>query len=311
MATQNTQWAAEPDWLQKKRQLATLLQSRFPAVTNQDQWITAWRTNESTGDGEWLEEQNGYVALPLAKAVNQYSEMLQENLMEKAIDWQENQLNAAHLAKIDSGQFIYVPDDYQGTVPISFAPETNSSNSHNVIMIGANSRVTIAERVHFKNPTALFTGTEILMGTNSQVEYRLANVYQGARSYQAVHAYQAHGSTLNLLLRVAGKHDITTSLNSFLDGVKTHWEANVVLQAQTTNAHQTLLPVLDGFGQETSGRLHLWAQAGDKDQFNLSQLKTGSGEPLDLHEQVEYLTSTAELQSVELTDSWLGKIIFN
>lgn len=307
---QNTQWTTEPDWLQKKRQLAILLQSRFPAVANQDQWLTAWQTHESVGDGKWLEEQDGYVALPLAKAVNQYSGILQENLMEKAIDWQENQLNAVHLARIDSGQFIYVPDDYQGTVPISFAPETNSNNPHNVIMIGANSRVIIEERVQFKSPTALFAGTEILLGTNSQVEYRLANVYQGARSYQAVHAYQAHGSTLNLSLRIAGQHDITTSLNSFLDGKKTHWMANVVLQAQAARAHQTFLPVLDGFGQETSGRLHLWTQAADKGQFSLSQLRTGSGEPLDLHEQVEYLSSAAELRSVATYDSWLKKIIF-
>ena len=113
-----------PDWLMKKRQLAVLLQERFKSTPATEKIIAAWLENPSLAQLEQSvgEQANadqvkaavphttGWVNLPLFAAANVYPELLQENLMEKAISWQDSQLNAMHLALLNGGRFIYIPD---------------------------------------------------------------------------------------------------------------------------------------------------------------------------------------------------------
>ena len=43
-------WMQEPAWLEKKRQLAVLLQSRFPTLLSQEEWVDHWQ-KRTTGTG--------------------------------------------------------------------------------------------------------------------------------------------------------------------------------------------------------------------------------------------------------------------
>ena len=65
--------------------------------------------------------------------------------MEKAVRWQDNQLNALHLALMDTGKFIYVPDETKLEKPLKIELVTRSNNPHNLIIVGAGAQVTIIE----------------------------------------------------------------------------------------------------------------------------------------------------------------------
>lgn len=299
-------WQQEPGWLQKKRQLATMLRARFPQQDNQTDWLGAWqdeqaKSRHSTG---LITHSGDYIAQPLSQAVNEYSEMLQENLMEKAIFWQDGQLNAAHLARIDSGQFIYVPNETTLTVPIAFAPTLDGENPHNVIIVGAGSRVTIQETTQMTNTGAVYAGTELLVGNGATVTYRQFNHFAGKRALQAVHIYQAQGSQVHLEYGQASATDLTTSLYSFLDGRQTQWTADVALRVPG-EAHYECRPVLDGYGQGTASHLHLWGQSTTPADLQLDHLKTGSGEPLAITEQLKRLAPENAIADALPAASWL------
>ncbi len=299
-------WQQEPGWLQKKRQLATLLRARFPQQDNQDDWLGGWKDEQpKAGQATGLITHSGdYVVQPLSQAVNEYSEMLQENLMEKAIFWQDGQLNAAHLARIDGGQFIYVPNETTLTAPIELAPTMDGENPHNVIILGAGSRVTIQETAQMTNSGAVYAGTELLVGNGATVTYRQFNRFAGKRALQAVHIYQAQGSHVHLEYGQASATDLTTSLYSFLDGQQTQWTADVALSVPG-GAHYECCPVLDGYGQGTAGHLHLWGQSAVPTELQLDHLKTGSGEPLAITEQLKRLAPTNAIADALPAASWL------
>lgn len=299
-------WQQEPGWLQKKRQLATMLRARFTKQDDQDDWLGSWqgeqrRAGQSTG---LVSHDGDYVAQPLSQAVNEYSEMLQENLMEKAIFWQDGQLNAAHLSRIDGGQFIYVPDGTALTAPIELAPTMTGENPHNVFIVGAGSQVTIQETAQLTNPGSVYAGTEILVGTGATVTYRQFNHFAGQRALQAVHVYQAQGSQFHLAYGQSSATDVTTSLYSFLDGQQTKWTADVALQVPA-GAHQECRPVLDGYGQETTGRLYVWGQSATPADLKLDHFKVGSGEPLDIAEEVKRLAPDSAFNDLLPAASWL------
>ena len=74
--------------LEKKRQLAVLLQSRFPTLPTQEEWGDSWQKGTTGMSRGWLSlQEDSLTAMPLEEAVNEYSTLLQENLMEKAMEW--------------------------------------------------------------------------------------------------------------------------------------------------------------------------------------------------------------------------------
>lgn len=297
-------WDNEPGWLQKKRQLAALLVGRFPQQRDQEKWLQPWQRGLkarviTTG---LLRHDGDYVAQPLNRAVNEYSEMLQENLMEKALPWQGGQLNAAHLSRIDSGQFIYVPNDVPLAQPICLTSRTNGSNPHNVIVVGAGSRVTIQETATFTNSGAVYAGTELLMGADATVTYRQFNHFAAGQAYQAVHAYQAQGAHLRLEYGQDSQTNVTSSIYSFLDGPQARWETTIALRACNGYCQQCY-PVLDGYGQDTRGRLRVVGQAVGA-TLQVTPLRTGSGEPLDMAEKRQLLTADQDF-GANLVGSWL------
>lgn len=302
MSTVKKMWSNEPDWLQKKRQLAQALGGRFPKIDQQEKWLP-WQTAPSQTTG-WLDHQGNYAAQPLATAVNTYSELLQENLMEKAVRWQDNQLFAAHLSRIDAGQFIYVPDNCQLPAPIRLAPQGIAANPHNVIIVGANSQVTIEETMRLKSAQPLFAATELLLGAGARVVYRRADELRAPAIYSAVHAYQARGAQLLTRMVVANEGDVTLSLANFLDGAASTWDSSVLLQPGRYG-RQAFHPVVDGYGAGSHASLTTYIDQLTSDQVKHDQFQTGSGEPLPVTEKT--ILKAKQGAGWQSADPWLNR----
>ncbi len=244
-------WKQEPAWLEKKRQLAVLLQSRFPTLPSQEEWVNHWQKRTTGASRGWLSlQEDSLTAMPLEEAVNEYSTLLQENLMEKAIFWQDSQLAAMHLANIDCGQFIYLRPQITQERPVVFSPHLNSANTHNIIVISAGANAVIEERMVNDTLLPSYEGMEILVGANAHVTYRQANRSTSKNIYRAIHAYQAHGSTLQFEVASQVQTKATVDLYSFLDGQNTQWAPTIALSGT-----QRLTAMVDGFGKGTSATL--------------------------------------------------------
>lgn len=283
-------WKQEPAWLEKKRQLAILLQSRFPTLPGQKEWIDYWQKGTTGVSKGWLSlHENSLTAMPLEEAVNEYSTLLQENLMEKAIFWQDSQLVATHLANINCGQFIYLGPQIIQERPIVFNPHLNSANVHNIIVISAGARAIIEERMVNDTLLPSYEGTEILVGANAHVTYRQANHSTSKNIYRTIHAYQAHGSTLQFEVASQVQTKATVDLYSFLDGQNTQWTPTIALSGT-----QHLTAMVDGFGKGTSATL---TQYRDPEMVTGTPFKVKAGEPLTISENIHRLKELASSKS--------------
>lgn len=279
-------WKQEPAWLEKKRQLAVLLQSRFPTLPSQEEWVDHWQKRTSGASRGWLSlQEDSLTAMPLEQAVNEYSTLLQENLMEKAIFWQDNQLAAMHLANIDCGQFIYLRPQITQERPVVFSPYLNSANTHNIIVISAGANAVIEERMVNDTLLPSYEGTEILVGANAHVTYRQANRSTSKNIYRTIHAYQAHGSTLQFEVASQVQTKATVDLYSFLDGQNTQWATTIALSGT-----QQLTALVDGFGKGTSATLTKYR---DPEVVTGVPFKVKAGEPLPISEDIHPLKELA------------------
>lgn len=233
-----------PDWLMKKRQLAVLLQERFKNTPTAEKIMAAWQNNpdlrqldqtagtEQPDNGEPVGNNNqnqaqsnvdasqsqSWVDLPLFAAANEYPELLQENLMEKAISWQASQLNAMHLAMLNGGRFIYIPDGTIIKEPLELTIDCPLPNYHNLIIVGAGAQATIVEHQLATGQQPAYFGTELLLGDGAHVDYYQSNRFGARQNYQVVRAYQAQHSVLNMYLALFDEHDLTTDFYTNLDG---------------------------------------------------------------------------------------------
>ena len=277
----------QPAWLQKKRSLALILQERFSKAEQQQEWLTKWENPSleiNSDDSALIHDGDDYVALPINLAVQKYPELLQENLMEKAVRWQENQLNAIHLALMDVGQFIYVPDNTELKSPLELGLVTKSNNPHNLIIVGAGAKVSVVEESRYETEQPIYAATEILMGTGAQVKFYQDNHYQSDFTRQAVHAYQARESVLNIEGIIPAVSHNYNSFYSFLDGSNAHW--NVKLASLVNNESQRKVTTqVDGYGEGTSADVKEWGWKTPNSQLEWGRLATVDGELLELHQQ--------------------------
>lgn len=277
----------QPDWLQKKRSLALMLQKRFPLANQQQEWLTSWRQPLLVNNEEpsaLNHDGDDFVALPITEAVQRYPELLQENLMEKAVRWQDNQLNAIHLALMDTGQFIYVPDNTKLTSPLKINLGTKSTNPHNLIIVGAGAELTIVEESKYLTAAPIYSATELLLGTGARVTFYQHNHYQSTLVRQAVHAYQARGALLNVDGIIPASQQGYSSFYSFLDGTDTHWNVKLAASVAETNQQEVVTQV-DGYGEKTSAQVNEWGWVNPNAQVNWGKLATVDDEPLVLHQK--------------------------
>ena len=228
----------QPDWLQKKRSLAIMLQKRFPLANQQQAWLAKWQEPELvTNDESSLLNHDGddFVALPINMAVQKYPELLQENLMEKAVRWQDNQLNALHLALMDTGQFIYVPDETKLEKPLKVGLVTRSNNPHNLIIVGAGAGNTIN--------TALLVASEpdfVICSADIEAQVKAAELLKDAGIPAAVfkvESFKDYLSMLKICTDITGCSelfekngtDVERNIKSILESVKNNkFEKNIL-----------------------------------------------------------------------------------
>lgn len=248
--------ADAPDWLMKKRQLSVLLQDQFKPGINQNSLMQAWqqRPQLTRFVDQTVDQPNDYVDLPLFEAAKQYPELMQENLMEKAISWQDSQLNAMHLALLNGGRFIYIPDQTVVKEPIELTVECPDPNYHNLIIAGAGSQVTIVEHQTAASQTPTYFGTELLLGDGAQVNYYQSNRFTADRNHQAVRAYQAQHSVLHMYLALFDEHHLTTDFYTNLDGQGGEAEIKMVAIA-SGQQHQDVQTQILNHGPHTVGNI--------------------------------------------------------
>lgn len=211
--------AGQPDWLQKKRQLAIMLAQRLPVDHWQQDIVDEWKKQpDLTITNEQVPSPEGYVDMPIFVAAQKYPELLQENLMEKAISWQSSQINALHLATLNGGRFIYVPNGTNVEKPIEIRAEYHHKNYHNLVIIGANAHATLVEHQSAKCAAPTFFGTEILLGDSAQIDYYQSNNFSAERNWQSVRAYQAGDSEFNLHCALFDRHNLYGDFYTNLDG---------------------------------------------------------------------------------------------
>lgn len=246
----------QPAWLQQKRQLAILRSTDLPTDHWQEPMVADWQKQPNlTKDHEQVTTgPSGYVDLPIFIAAEQYPELLQENLMEKAIDWQANQINALHLALLNGGRFIYVPDGAVVKQPIELAYSGTECNYHNLVIVGANAQVAIVEQVHAQNDQPSYVGTELLLGDSAKVDYYQSNTFTADHNWESVRAYQAGDSLLNMYVALFDRHHLVGDFHSNLDGDGSNANFKMVGIA-THDQLQEINTRIDNHGLHTDGEI--------------------------------------------------------
>ena len=246
----------QPAWLQKKRQLAAQLAANFPNNAFEQAILDHWQSVDLTeaDDGQGDCSTNDYVDLPLFAASAKYSELLQENLMEKAISWQDSRLNALHMALLNGGRFVYVPDGKVVKDPIELKVTCQQSNYHNLVIVGANAQVTIVEQQTGASSVPTFFGTELLLGDGAVVNYYQSNHFTAQNNWQATRAYQAADSQLNVYTAFFDGHDLYTDTFTSLDGDGSQADVKTVA---ISNGHQRseVHTRIDNHGLHTNGMI--------------------------------------------------------
>lgn len=248
--------SGQPDWLQKKRQLAIMMADNLPKTTWQNKILQGWlkEPHLRITDEQVLANQNGYVNLPIFLAAQQYPELVQENLMEKAINWQADQLNALHLAFLNGGRFIYIPNDTIVKQPIELQDPAPECNYHNLIIVGANSQVTIVENEVATSQQPSYLGTELLLGDSSKVDYYQSNTFTADHNWESVRAYQAGDSVLNIYCALFDRHHLYGDFHSNLDGDGSRANFKMVGIA-THDQVQEIHTRIDNHGLHTDGEI--------------------------------------------------------
>ena len=246
----------QPAWLQQKRQLAILRSTDLPTDHWQEPMVADWQKQPNlTKDHEQVTTgPSGYVDLPIFIAAEQYPELLQENLMEKAIDWQANQINALHLALLNGGRFIYVPNGAVVKQPIELAYSGTECNYHNLVIVGANAQVAIVEQVHAQNDQPSYVGTELLLGDSAKVDYYQSNTFTADHNWESVRAYQAGDSLLNMYVALFDRHHLVGDFHSNLDGDGSNANFKMVGIA-THDQLQEINTRIDNHGLHTDGEI--------------------------------------------------------
>lgn len=212
---------AQPDWLREKRQLAAMLLAHFSTSETDNEWVSAWQKKPQLN---WLDEplegasDHGLYNQPLNVADKKYPALCQENWMEKGLFWQDSQINALHLALLNGGRLIYLPDNTDIEQPLQLRGELAASNYHTLVIAGAGSHLQINDGRYFISPQPLMAGVEVLLGTGATVTYQWNANMHSAANYMALGFYQAQQS--NFAVKITGNngHQSTIALHGDLDG---------------------------------------------------------------------------------------------
>jgi Fe-S cluster assembly protein SufD len=92
----------------------------------------------------------GVICLPLADALQQYGDLVQQHFMQRETRLGSAKFAALHKARVKSGLFVYVPDGVVVEKPIEVTHTLTGSNQtvfpHTLIITGKNAEVSVLDR---------------------------------------------------------------------------------------------------------------------------------------------------------------------
>ncbi|WP_137597672.1 SufD family Fe-S cluster assembly protein [Paucilactobacillus kaifaensis] len=262
----------EPTWLTTKKSLAwsqvknKLNENELTMLTKT--WIESVKLKANVAKQVQPKfDLSKIVKLDLGVALQIYPELLQENLMEKALAWQADSLSALHLALLTSGQFVYVPSGFRAVRPLMINDKNAANNYHILIIVGAGAQVDLVEQINVAAQTGAYLGTEILLGSGAQVNYYQVDQSKSIQHYQAVHAYQAQNSNLKMYLTLFNRGNQNYDVNIDLDGDHSQATVKMVAIADQEQA-QKVTTRINNYGQKTNGVIEQNGVAKDKSKID-------------------------------------------
>ncbi|TPR12357.1 SufD family Fe-S cluster assembly protein [Apilactobacillus timberlakei] len=225
----------EPQWLSVKRMVAAKMAPNFTIDNQQRNFnfekpILNFQKINTDNQANGIHQKDGVIMMDLFAAANQFPELIQENLMEKAIYWRDNQLNANHLAYLQSGGFVFIPDNkyIDKTINISDLVRHNDQEKHLLIIAaaGSTSNLIFEDKDTSNENDRLMI--EILLGDHAKVNFYDAALSKSQNSHRVLNAYLAQNAELNTYTGLFNHFNSRYDSNIDLDGVGSSATINLI-----------------------------------------------------------------------------------
>lgn len=249
----------EPQWLTVKRQVAYDLSNELPlpATLRKVNFTAPELTShplDLTNYANEAQQDCGIIMMDLLAAALKFPELVQENLMEKAIPWRDNAVNARHLAFLQSGGFVFIPDNVHLNTPINISSliDNSQQEKHLLIIVGAGAQIqlTFQDQATTLDNTRLMT--EILLGNHAQVDFYDAIWPHSKQTHQVFNAYLAQNAQLHTYTGLFNHGNAHYNSNIDLDGEGSQAQIRLV-SLSTQRQQQTIKTRIINHSPHTHG----------------------------------------------------------
>ncbi|XGI83729.1 Fe-S cluster assembly protein SufD [Halorutilales archaeon Cl-col2-1] len=178
----------EPDWLTNRRLEAweSYEDLPFPKVitTPGKVWtdlgeLTARSLAKGEGTTQRQIETNeadlpeGVVLTDFETALEEHEDLVRENLMNKAVRWDDNRFTAIHAAAVTDGVFVYVPEGVEVDEILSTQTVVDDTVqfSHTLVVVEDNAKVNVSESIEGGDESYFSNIVEVHAGDGAEVNY--------------------------------------------------------------------------------------------------------------------------------------------
>ncbi|KRM67527.1 FeS assembly protein SufD [Apilactobacillus ozensis DSM 23829 = JCM 17196] len=296
----------EPAWLMAKRQVASEIYQSLPLNAQQRPYqipnpkLNATNVNYDNLASTSL-KASGVIMMDLLAAAQQYPTFIQENLMEKAIPWRENALNARHLAYLNSGAFIFIPSNVVCEEPVNLSTLINHQQveKHLLIIVGANAEVTFTFNDKTSSNTKDCLMVEVLLGDNAHVKYFDDSNANSDYHHRVLNAYLARNASLKIFVGIFNSNNTLYDSSFNLDGEQSEGYLNVI-SLGVDSQQQTINAEIVNNGRNTHGEIQERGIVANQAKTNFHTngviSKTGYGAYSDQASRLLTLDSTSQGQ---------------
>ncbi|UQS84661.1 SufD family Fe-S cluster assembly protein [Apilactobacillus apisilvae] len=230
-----TQQNNEPQWLSVKRMVAAKIAPTL-SIENQQRSFNFnqpelnYSELNTNNQANLIHKNDRVIAMDLFVAASKYPELIQENLMEKAIPWRENQLNANHLAYLQSGGFVFIPDnkDIKTPINVSRLVKHHDQEKHLLIIAAAGSKANLIFEDETNNSNNDRIMIEVLLGDHAKVNFYDAALSKAKNSHRVLNAYLAQNAELNTYVGLFNHFNSRYDSNIDLDGIGSSANINLI-----------------------------------------------------------------------------------
>lgn len=225
----------EPDWFVQRRLAAldSLEKLSLPTIQRFDfhNWQltppteTIIKTNVASRDD--------YILMDLFAALNEYPDLVQKYLY-TVIKADENKLAAYHVAFVNQGAFLYVPENTVVEKPIELEFQQDSSQpfvSHVLVVAGENSKFSLIQKTTTKGDQKSVANcvVEIKALANSEVKYAAVDeLGQNVTSYLSRRADVGQDTYVDWSIGLMNEGNTVADFDTDLKGTGAHSEIKVV-----------------------------------------------------------------------------------